>query len=69
VINLLNEVSPTRIDVTEFKRRYDASFINEFIPTSEGTVYRLTGSVSLKWPYRVLAPFLKPLVISRMRIG
>jgi hypothetical protein len=67
VINLLNEVSPTRIDLTEFKRRYNATFTNEFIPAGQGTVYRLTGSISLKWPYRVLELFLKPLVISRMR--
>jgi hypothetical protein len=67
VINLLSEVSLTRIDLTEFKRRYDATFINEFIPAGQGTVYRLTGSISLKWPYRLLEPFLKALVISRMR--
>jgi len=48
-------------------RRYDASFVNEFIPEGEGMRYRLTASVRLKWPYRLTGPFVKPLVVARMR--
>jgi hypothetical protein len=29
--------------------------------------YRLTASVRLKWPYRLAAPFITPLVVARMR--
>jgi hypothetical protein len=29
--------------------------------------YRLTASVRLKWPYLLAAPFVKPLVLARMR--
>ena len=67
VMNILRHVSSTRIDLTEVKRRYDADFVNEFIPEDEGMRYTLTASVRLKWPYRFAAPFVKPLVRSRMR--
>jgi hypothetical protein len=67
VVNILRDISPTRIDLVEFKRRYDATFVNEFIPEGEGMRYTLTGSVRLKWPYRLAAPFVRPLVLARMR--
>src|SRR5262245_52923024 len=67
VVNILRDISSTRIDLVEFKRRYDATFVNEFIPEGEGMRYRLTASVRLKWPYRLAAPFVKPLVLARMR--
>jgi hypothetical protein len=66
-LNSLRDISPMRIDLVEFKRRYDATFVNEFIPEQEGMRYRLTASVRLKWPYRLAAPFVKPLVVARMR--
>jgi len=47
------------------QRRYDATFVNEFTP--EGMRYTLTASVRLKWPYPLAAPFVKPLVLARMR--
>ena len=67
VVNILRDVSATRIDLTEFKRRYEATFSNEFIGEGDGMRYRLTASVRLKWPCRLAAPFLKPLVLARMR--
>jgi len=67
VVNILHDISSTRIDLVEFKRRYDATFVNEFIPEGEGMRYTLTASVRLKWPYRLAAPFVKPLVLARMR--
>ena len=67
VVNILRDISSTRTDLVEFKRRYDATFVNEFIPEREGMRYTLTASVRLKWPYRVAAPFVKPLVLARMR--
>ena len=67
VVNVLRDVSPTRIDLVEFKRRYDATFVNEFIPERQGMRYTLTASVRLKWPFRLAAPFVKPLVLARMR--
>jgi hypothetical protein len=50
-----------------FKRRYDATFANEFIGEGNGTRYKLTARVRLRWPYRFAAPLLKPLVVARMR--
>ncbi len=67
VMNVLRAVSPTRIDLDEFKRRYDAAFTNEFVPEEGGMRYTLTASVRLKWPYRLVAPFVKPLVLAKMR--
>ena len=61
------DISSTRIDLVEFKRRYDATFVNEFLPEGEGMRYTLTASVRLKWPYWLAAPFVKPLVLARMR--
>jgi hypothetical protein len=67
VLNVLRSVSPTRMELEEWKRRYDATFTNEFTPEPGGMRYTLTGAVRLKWPYRLLAPFVKPLVRARMR--
>lgn len=67
VTNILRQVSPTRIEVREFKRRYDATFLNDFISEGNGMRYTLTASVSLKWPYRLAEPLLKPLVLRGMR--
>lgn len=67
VTNILAAVSSTRIDLDEFKRRDGATFANEFIAEGDGTRDRLTASVRLKWPYRLAAPFVKPLVLARMR--
>ena len=67
VVNILRDISSTRTDLVEFKRRYDATFVNEFIPEGEGMRYTLMASVRLKWPYRLAAPFVKPLVLARMR--
>jgi len=67
VLNILRHVSPTCIELTEFKRRFDATFLNEFLPEKQGTRYRLTAFVRVKLPYRLLTPFLKPLVVARMK--
>ncbi len=67
VTNILRAVSSTRVDLAEIKRRYEATFANEFIADGNGTRCRITASVRLKWPYRLAAPFVKPLVLARMR--
>jgi hypothetical protein len=67
VVNVLRSVSPSCIELTEFKHRYDATFMNEFSPEPGGMRYTLTAWVRLKWPYRLLAPFVKPIVLARMR--
>ena len=67
VVNVLCDICSTRIDLVEFKRRYDATFVNEFIPEGEGMRYTLTAPLRLKWPYRLASPFIKSLVLARMR--
>ena len=48
VMNILHDISPMRIDLDEFKRHYEATFTNEFIPEEDGMRYRLTASVRLR---------------------
>lgn len=67
VVNLLRPKSPTRFELEEFKRMFDATFSNSFEPDRGGTRYVLTAQIRLKWPYRLLAPVVKPLIVSRMR--
>lgn len=67
VVNILRDTSSKHTDLREFTRHYDATLVNEFIPEREGMRYTLTASVRLKWPYRLAAPFVKPLVLARMR--
>ncbi|BDG05150.1 SRPBCC family protein [Anaeromyxobacter oryzae] len=67
VLNVLRDVSPTRIELAESKRRFDATFTNEFVPEAGGMRYTLTAAVRLKWPWRLIAPFVRPLVLGRMR--
>src|SRR5215470_13911110 len=67
VVNILHDISSTRIDLVEFKRRYEATFVNEFIPEGEGMRYTVRAPVLLKWPYRDAAPFIKSFVLARMR--
>ena len=67
VTNLLRRVSLTEIELREFKRRYDATFVNRFIPERDGMRYTLTAAVRIKWPYALAEPILKPLVCARMR--
>lgn len=67
VLNVLRPVSASRIDLEERKRRFDATFINEFLPEGDGMRFTLTAAVRLKWPFRILAPVVRPLVMARMR--
>src|SRR5215510_15905662 len=41
VVNILRHISSTRIDLVEFKRHYDATFVNQFIPEGKGMRYTL----------------------------
>lgn len=67
VINTLRDVPPHGLELREWKRRYEAVFLNEFEPEGQGTRYRLTATVTLTWPYALAEPFLRPVVRARMR--
>lgn len=67
VLNVMTDVSDARIDLWEAKRRYDATFINRFEPTAEGTRYAVEAAIELKGAARLLAPVLGPLVRRQLR--
>jgi hypothetical protein len=67
VVNVLRDVSSTRVDLEEWKRRYDARFANTFLPEPGGSRYTLAAEVRLKGAWRLLAPFVAPLVRARLR--
>jgi hypothetical protein len=65
VINILVVVSPQEIRLEEFKRRFDARFINRFEAAGQGTRYSIVADVRLKGVAGVLAP-LAPIVRTRL---
>ncbi|WP_242353496.1 MULTISPECIES: SRPBCC family protein [Anaeromyxobacter] len=67
VPNRLRQVSPTCLALEESKRRYDATFVSEFIPEPGGMRYTLHGAVRMKGAYRLLSPFLRPVMRAQMR--
>jgi hypothetical protein len=58
VINVMTELAPERIELWESKRRFDATFVNSFETTPDGTRYRVAAEVELKGAARLFAPFL-----------
>jgi hypothetical protein len=60
VINVLRQLSPGRIELREFKRRHDATFVNQFSAAGAGTRYTLDARVTLKGPYRLIRRFSSP---------
>jgi hypothetical protein len=67
VINIMIVVSPREIQLEEFKRQFDARFINRFEAVGQGTRYSIVADVQLKGWARVLGPLIKPIVHGRMK--
>lgn len=67
VTNVMRIVGPHEIDLEEWKKRFTARFENHFDPAPGGTRYTLVAEVTLRGALRVLAPFIGPLVRSRMK--
>jgi hypothetical protein len=60
VSNTLIDLSSTEIGLEESKKKFDASFLNQFNAAPGGTThYVITSYVSLKGIYRLLKPCLK----------
>jgi hypothetical protein len=59
VINVLVLRSPDTVELREFKRRFDAVFVNRFLSSSVGTRYVIEAEIRLKGGYALLAPFLR----------
>jgi SAM-dependent methyltransferase len=66
VINIMTALSPLEIRLEEFKRRFDARFINRFEAVGEGTRYSIVADVRLKGAARALGPLVTPIVRARL---
>ena len=66
VINIMMVVSAHEIRLEEFKRRFDARFINRFQAAGQGTRYSIVADVQLKGLARGLAPLAPPIVRARL---
>lgn len=67
VPNVLTIRGPGVIELREHKPRYDATFVNHFEHSGDGTRYRVDAEVRLKRPWSLLAPFLHPVVERSLR--
>jgi hypothetical protein len=68
VINVLTVVSATELRLQEFKKKYDAIFLNRFESVLEGTRYTVVADISLKGGYRFLASFVGWYIRRQIRI-
>jgi Polyketide cyclase / dehydrase and lipid transport len=66
VVNILTDVSPEQIELKEWKKRYDATFVNRFEAIPEGTRFTLAADISLKGVYKLLAPFMHGYIRQQM---
>jgi hypothetical protein len=67
VINILSFLSPNEVELEEFKKIYDAIFLNRFEALDGKTRYTIIADVTLKGKYKIAAPFIKSIVRSRIR--
>ncbi len=72
VTNTLIFLSDTEIGLEESKKKFTASFLNQFEPAADSsTHYVITAYIGLKGVYKVLKPFVKGYVrrqaLKRMR--
>jgi hypothetical protein len=67
VINILTVISDREIKLEEYKPKYNATFINCFAEISTGTRYTVVAYVSMKNFYKLIEPFIKPIVKKRIR--
>lgn len=67
VVNELR-VLPDRIELKEWKRRYEARFVNRFVETSRGTLLTVAGDIYFKGWAVLLEPFLTPFARRQMQL-
>jgi hypothetical protein len=66
VLNVIRQQTPTIITLEESKPRYDATFVNRFDPSPEGTRYTVDAVIRFRMPYALLAPLLRGMVRRRI---
>lgn len=63
VPNTLIFLSETEIALEESKKRFNAVFLNQFLPMAQrGTHYMITAYITLKGIYRIMKLFVKHYV-------
>jgi len=62
VINKLRVVSSGLIELEEYNTQFAGHFENRFEPVLGGTRYTVVAGITLKGPYKVLGPLLRPYV-------
>jgi hypothetical protein len=67
MLNVLTTRGPEVVELREYKRRFDATFVNRFEPAPEGTRYTIDATVRLALPYALLAPLLCGVVERSLR--
>lgn len=67
VVNIIRPRPPNCIELEEFKRRFDATFLNCFCRVPGGSRYTVRASVRIKGGLAVLAPLFAPLVRRQVR--
>ena len=55
------------VELREYKRRFDATFVNRFDDAPTGTLYTIDAEVRVKRPYAPLAPLLGWIVRRALR--
>ncbi len=66
VINILTHISPTETHLEEFKKHYDAQFLNRFESVPNGTRYTILADMSFKGIAKYIEPLLYVYVRSQI---
>jgi hypothetical protein len=67
VVNVMTSLSPTLIRLEEWKKRFDAVFLNSFEEAPGGTRYRVSAEIRLKGLAWLLGPLLGPYIAGQIR--
>lgn len=67
VINLVTILNTNEVRLEEFKPRYNAVFINRFIPIESGCCYQIEASIRLKGFYQLAQYFIQTMVRNRIK--
>jgi Polyketide cyclase / dehydrase and lipid transport len=59
VVNALTARSADEVELKEWKRAYDATFLNRFEAVPGGTRFTVRGDIRLKGPRRLLSPLVR----------
>lgn len=67
VLNVLTDCGDGVVELREFKRRYNATFVYHFTRAQPSALFTIDAEVRIKRPFSVLAPFLRGVVERALR--